>query len=75
MVRPRDLTVLRLRTSSNFVACSTGMLAGLDPFKILSHIRGGATIEIGQIRPVGHEASAFHEVLRIEHLGHPVPIG
>ena len=36
IVRPRALAVLRLITSSNFVACSMGRSEGLDPFKILS---------------------------------------
>src|SRR5215831_12105746 len=36
MVNPIALAVLRLRTSSNFVACSTGRSAGFVPFKILS---------------------------------------
>src|SRR5262249_17839703 len=34
--RPSALAVLRLITSSNFVGCSTGKSAGLEPFKILS---------------------------------------
>ena len=33
MVRPSDLAVLRLMTSSNFVGCSTGMSAGLAPLR------------------------------------------
>ena len=36
IVRPRALAVLRLITSSNFVGCSTGSLAGLAPLRILS---------------------------------------
>jgi hypothetical protein len=36
MVRPRASAVLRLRTSSNPVGCSTGRSAGLVPFKIRS---------------------------------------
>jgi hypothetical protein len=35
-VNPRALAVLRLRTSSNFMGCSTGSSAGLAPFRILS---------------------------------------
>ena len=35
-VRPSALAVLRLSTNSNFVGCSTGKSAGLEPFKILS---------------------------------------
>src|SRR5262245_44220679 len=35
-VRPSALAVLRLMTSSNFVGCSTGKLAGLAPLRILS---------------------------------------
>jgi hypothetical protein len=35
-VRPSALAVLRLRTSSNLVGCSTGKSAGLAPFNILS---------------------------------------
>ena len=35
-VRPRALAVLRFRTSSNFVGCSTGRSAGLAPLRILS---------------------------------------
>src|SRR5262249_40152451 len=35
-VNPIPLAVLRLRTSSNFVACSTGKSAGFVPLKILS---------------------------------------
>src|SRR5262245_50822757 len=33
---PRALAVLRLITSSNFVACSTGKSAGLAPLRILA---------------------------------------
>src|ERR1700730_15269429 len=36
IVRPRALAVLRLMTSSNFVASSTGRSAGLAPVRILS---------------------------------------
>ena len=36
MVRPSAAAVLRLRTSSNFVGCSTGRSPGLAPFKIRS---------------------------------------
>jgi len=36
IVRPSALAVLRLTTSSNFVGCSTGKLAGLAPLRILS---------------------------------------
>jgi hypothetical protein len=36
IVIPSALAVLRLRTSSNFVGCSTGRSAGLAPFRILS---------------------------------------
>src|SRR5262249_6785288 len=36
IVIPSALAVLRLRTSLNFMACSTGTLAGLAPFRILS---------------------------------------
>src|SRR5262249_18733146 len=36
MDNPIVLAVLRLRTSSNFVACSTGKSAGFAPLKILS---------------------------------------
>jgi hypothetical protein len=32
--RPSALTVLRLTTNSNFVGCSTGISAGLAPYKI-----------------------------------------
>jgi hypothetical protein len=35
-VSPSALAVLRLSTNSNFVGCSTGKSAGLEPFKILS---------------------------------------
>ena len=35
MVRPRALAVLRLMTSSNLVACTTGRSAGLAPLRIL----------------------------------------
>jgi hypothetical protein len=34
-VMPRALAVLRLRTNSNLVGCSTGRSAGLAPFRIL----------------------------------------
>jgi Tripartite tricarboxylate transporter family receptor len=34
MVRPRALAVLRLMTSSNFVACWTGRSAGFSPLRI-----------------------------------------
>ena len=36
IVNPIAFAVLRLRASSNFVACSTGMSAGFSPLKILS---------------------------------------
>src|SRR5215831_15398586 len=36
IVRPICLAALRLMINSNFVGCSTGRLAGLAPFKILS---------------------------------------
>src|SRR6266853_5010269 len=36
IVSPSALAVLRLMTSSNFVGCSTGSSAGLDPLRILS---------------------------------------
>src|SRR5262249_5328067 len=36
IVSPRALVVLRLRTSSNFIGCSTGRSAGLAPLRILS---------------------------------------
>src|SRR5256885_1790459 len=36
IVRPRALAVFRLITNSNFIGCSTGRLAGLAPFRILS---------------------------------------
>ena len=36
IVRPRDLAVLRLMTSSKRVGYSTGRSAGLAPFRILS---------------------------------------
>src|SRR5262249_13054751 len=35
IVRPSALAGLRLRRSSNFVGCSTGMSAGLVPFSTL----------------------------------------
>src|SRR5215510_3483960 len=34
-VTPRAWAVLRLRTNSNFMACSTGSSAGLAPLRIL----------------------------------------
>src|SRR5262249_23341631 len=34
--RPSAFALLRLMTSSNFVGCSTGISAGLSPFRILS---------------------------------------
>src|SRR4030095_8236815 len=36
IVNPICLAALRLITSSNFVGCSTGISAGLAPFRILS---------------------------------------
>src|SRR5260370_33322836 len=36
MVSPRALAVLRLITSSNLLACSTGRSAGFAPFRYLS---------------------------------------
>ena len=36
MVKPIRLAVLRLTTSSNFVACCTGKSPGLAPLRILS---------------------------------------
>ena len=36
IVRPSALAVFRLMTSSNFVGCSTGRLAGFAPLRILS---------------------------------------
>jgi hypothetical protein len=36
IVNPSALAVLRLMTSSNFVACCTGRSAGFAPFRILS---------------------------------------
>src|SRR5215470_653035 len=36
IVRPRVFAVLRLITNSNFVGCSTGRSAGLEPLRILS---------------------------------------
>src|SRR5215813_12298496 len=36
IVRPICLAALRLMINSNFFGCSTGRLAGLAPFKILS---------------------------------------
>src|SRR5262245_64389165 len=40
IVRPRAFAVLRLITSSNVIACSTGISAGLAPFSILSRRTG-----------------------------------
>ena len=34
IVRPSVFTVLRLKTNSNFVGCTTGRLAGFSPFRI-----------------------------------------
>ena len=36
IVRPSAFAVFRFMTRLNFVGCSTGMLAGFDPRRILS---------------------------------------
>jgi hypothetical protein len=51
IVRPRALAVLRLITSSNFVACCTGRSAGLAPFKIWTICRATRRKRSGQFTP------------------------
>src|SRR6476660_1341815 len=48
--RPRAFAVLRLRTKSNLVGCSTGMSAGFAPRKILltcSAARRNRSVQLG----------------------------
>jgi hypothetical protein len=52
IVGPSAFAVLRLITSSNFVACWTGRSAGFAPFQDLVYIGGGAAMEICTIRAV-----------------------
>src|SRR4030095_559163 len=51
IVRPRDLAVLELITSSNFVGCSTGRSAGLVPFRILSTYRAASRPTAAKLGP------------------------
>jgi hypothetical protein len=56
IVRPSALAVLRLRTSSNLVGCSTGRSAGEAPRRMenLVDVRSGLSIQIFYIWPVAH---------------------
>ncbi len=65
MVRPRAWAVLRLMTSSNFVAWSTGRSAGFTPRRMLSTEVAARTIHVGKARTVGHEPADLHEVPRL----------
>ena len=49
--------------NSNFFGCSTGRSTGLAPFKILSIIRRGATVQVGKAHAVGHKPAVFHIIL------------
>jgi hypothetical protein len=57
IVSPIALAVLRLITSSNFVAYSTGWSPGSAPFQDLVDIDGAAPVEIVVIRAVAHKAA------------------
>ena len=61
IVRPICFAALRLITNSNFVGCSTGISAGLAPFKILS-TNGGAPEGFGLVGSVGHQATALDKI-------------
>src|SRR5713101_5654080 len=51
MVSPSAFAVLRLITSSNFVGCSTGSSAGLEPLRILSMKIGARPIRARRLGP------------------------
>src|SRR5271169_5332718 len=61
MVRPSDLAVLRLTTSSNVVGCWTGRSAGLAPLRIPSGVNAGLAIgdREGQVVLVSAVVLAF----------------
>src|ERR1017187_4506950 len=69
---PTSFAVFRLKTSSSFVGCSTGRSAGLAPLEDFVHIRGGASEQIRQARPVGHQAPILHKLPRGVHCREPV---
>jgi len=60
-VRPSALEILRLITSSNRVACSTGTSIGSAPPQNLVHDVSGASKHVAKVRPVGHQASGVYK--------------
>jgi hypothetical protein len=55
MVRPSSFAVLRLRTSSNCMGCSTGSGGRRGALEALVHIRGSAPNEILEMCAIGDE--------------------
>src|SRR5437667_3528897 len=72
IVSPGALAVLRLMTSSNFDACSTGRSLGRAPPENLVHIRRRTTEQISEARSVGHQAARHHDLSEPVHDGSPL---
>ena len=60
IVKPICFAAFRLIMNSNFVGCSTGSQRACA-FENLVHVSRGATVQIGNVRTVGHEAPGFHK--------------
>src|SRR5262245_5478319 len=61
-VRPSALAVLRLITSSNLVACSTGRSAGRASLRTFVHVDGEAAEDVASVPSVGHQPARLGEL-------------
>src|SRR5882724_5499121 len=61
IVRPICLAAFRLMISSNFFGCSNRDISRLCAFENLVYVSGGATVQIGNARAVGHKPPIFHK--------------
>src|SRR5215831_10480219 len=70
IVSPIAFAVLRLRTMSNFVACSTGR-SGLSAFENPVHKVGGTPIHRSEVFSIGHQTTGLCPPFLLKHAWQP----
>ena len=73
IVRPSTLAVVRLMIRSNLVACSDRDFGRPRPAQNpVDHV-GGASKQVGEARPIGHQTSRFNVLSKTVHRWQPRP--
>ena len=63
--RDRQADLLRgleIDDELELVGCSTGKVGRLSAFENFVHVNGGAAVQIGDARPVRHQATDLHKL-------------